>query len=153
MKKSHEVLFEQLKSYRSYTLSCLEGLTEEQADFVPKGFRNNIRWNLGHLYLDQYLWIQAITKEPILLPEKFQDWFGFGTSPSDWQDTPPDLDRLRKLLASQPNDIHNVYGERLEEEFPPSEEDGIFTIAQVLVRTIFHEGMHLETIKTIRRLV
>ncbi|TWG30554.1 DinB family protein [Geobacillus sp. C56-T2] len=75
MEKRHEVLFRQLEDYRRELLRVVDGLTEEEADIVPKGFNNNIRWNLGHVYLDQYLWIQHVTKEPIPIPEGFRDWF------------------------------------------------------------------------------
>lgn len=150
MEKRHEVLFQQLEDYRRELLQVLDGLSEEEADIVPKGFRNNIRWNLGHIYLDQYLWIQHVTKEPILFPEGFRDWFGFGTSPAAWKTQPPSLSVLKKLLAEQPKKIREWYGERLEEEFTPTE-SGMYTIAQVLVRTIFHEGQHLAKIQDIRR--
>jgi hypothetical protein len=55
--RRHEVLFNQLESYRSYILGVLENVSGEEADEIPKGFNNKIRWNLGHIYLDQYLWI------------------------------------------------------------------------------------------------
>ncbi|MGV3465246.1 MAG: DinB family protein [Heyndrickxia sp.] len=150
MLKKHEVLFNQLESFREVTLYLINDLTEEQADIIPKGFHNNIRWNLGHIYLDQYLWIKAITKESIPVPDGFMEWFGFGTKPADWQTAPPRLDELKKLLMEQPKVIRELYEDRLEEEFAPTEL-GMHTIAQVLVRTIYHEGMHAETIKLIKR--
>lgn len=81
MENRHEVLFTQLENYRSYILGVVENVTEEEAEVIPKGFNNNIRWNLGHIYLDQYLWIQAVTKEKADVPESFNGWFGYGTSP------------------------------------------------------------------------
>jgi hypothetical protein len=152
MLKRHEVLFNQLQSYRGETLSLIESLSESEADIVPQGFNNNIRWNLGHIYLDQYLWIQHLTKEKIEIPDGFLDWFNFGTSPATWKSPPPSLETLRGLLAEQPKVIRERYGERLEEEFPPTE-DGMHTIAQVLVRTIFHEGLHIAAIQAIRRFI
>ncbi|WP_134685519.1 DinB family protein [Brevibacillus migulae] len=150
MFKRHEVLFNQLQAYRDETLQLVGDVTEEMADRIPAGFRNNIRWNLGHIYLDQYLWIQHLTKETIQMPDGFQEWFGYGTSPADWQTNPPSLEALQELLKGQPGHIRDTYGERLEEEFPATEM-GMHTIEQVLIRTIFHEGMHIEAIKAIRR--
>jgi uncharacterized damage-inducible protein DinB len=150
MEKRHEVLFQQLEDYRGALLHVFDLITEESADVVPKGFNNNIRWNLGHVYLDQYLWIQHLTKEPIPIPEGFRDWFNYGTSPASWKTKPPSLPVLKELLAEQPKKIREWYGERLEEEFPPTE-SGMYTIAQVLVRTIFHEGLHIAAIHDIRR--
>jgi DinB superfamily len=152
MKQRHEVLFNQLESYRRYIVGVLENVTEEEAERIPRGFNNNIRWNLGHIYLDQFLWIQAVTKEKSGVPEKFNSWFGYGTSPTDFTAETPSLEELKILLKNQPAQIKEAYGERLEEEFPPTEM-GMHTIEQVLVRTIFHEGMHLQAILDLKKCI
>ncbi|PLS16000.1 DinB family protein [Bacillus sp. M6-12] len=152
MLKRHEVLFNQLNEYRNGLLAGIDSITEEMADIVPKGFNNNIRWNLGHVYLDQYLWIQHLTKEPIHLPDGFKESFGFGSRPSDWKSIPASLSELKQLLSEQPQFILKTYGERLEKEFPLTE-SGMHTIAQVLVRTIFHEGLHIANIQAIKRFI
>ncbi|WP_059174159.1 DinB family protein [Bacillus sp. FJAT-27445] len=152
MKKEHKVLFNQLRDYRNDILGCVADLSEEAADNVPAGFNNNIRWNLGHIYLDQLLWIKHLTKEPIEIPEGFNDWFGFGTSPPTWNSQPPSLDELRQLLSSQPDWIKETYGDRLDETFTETE-SGMQTIAQVLVRTIYHEGIHLGAIFALRKFI
>ncbi len=150
MNKRHEVLFTQLESYRSEILGVLENVTEVDAEWVPRNFNNNIRWNLGHIYLDQYLWIQALTQEVGDVPEPFHTWFGYGTSPTDFTPETPSFEELKSLLQEQPAQIKAKYGERLEEEFP-STEMGMHTIEQVLIRTIFHEGMHLQTILDLKK--
>lgn len=152
MLKRHEVLFNQLADYRHEVLNVVESVNEVEADLVPDGFQNNIRWNLGHIYVDQYLWIQYLTKEEIIIPEGFKEWFGYGTSPENWGDGIPDLAYLKRLLAIQPFMIRNLYGERLEEEFSVTE-SGMKTIAQVLVRTIFHEGIHLSAIQSLKKMI
>lgn len=150
MKKRHEVLFNQLKEYRSEIIGAVISVSAEEAEIIPKGFHNNIRWNLGHIYLDQYLWIQAVTKEKANVPDGFHSWFGYGTSPGNFTEETPTLAELIELLQKQTDDIQEAYGERLEEEFPPTEM-GMYTIEQVLIRTIFHEGMHLQAILDIKK--
>ncbi|MBH0333578.1 hypothetical protein ABH14_28230 [Brevibacillus brevis] len=150
MEKRHKVLFQQLEDYRQETLKAIDGLTEEDVNIIPDGFSNNILWNLGHIYLDQYLWIAHLTKETLPIPSDFNEWFNFGTKPADWDTQPPKLAVLVSLLQEQPQKIQAAYKDRLEEEFPATE-SGMHTIAQVLVRTIFHEGMHLASLHTIRR--
>jgi len=152
VKTRQEVLLTQLESYRDETLHCVATVTEAEADLIPPGFRNNIRWNLGHLFLDQYLWIQHLTKEQTPIPDGFREWFGFGTSPADWQSPPPSLAELKSLLAEQPRMIRERYGHRLEDAFPPIEM-GMHTLEHVLVRTIFHEGMHVHAILTLRKFI
>ncbi|WP_456275188.1 DinB family protein [Bacillus sp. AK128] len=152
METRHEILFNQLESYRTDILGVVGQLTEQEAELIPSGFNNNIRWNLGHIYTDQYLWIQAVTKEKTVLPESFNQWFGYGTSPANFQPETPSLEELKSLLENQPAHIREVYSKRLEEQFPPTEM-GMNTIEQVLIRTIFHEGMHLQAILDIKKFI
>jgi hypothetical protein len=150
MKHRHEVLFNQLESYRGHILGAVENVSNEEAELVPKGFNNNIRWNLGHIYLDQYLWIQAVTKEKVGVPEQFNSWFGYGSSPRNFTAETPSVGELKAFLIEQPRKIKEEYGDRLEEEFQPTEM-GMYTIEQVLIRTIFHEGMHLQSILDLKK--
>ncbi|MGG7620530.1 DinB family protein [Bacillus coreaensis] len=150
MNPRHVVLFTQLESYRRELLGVLKDISEEHSEVIPEGFKNNIRWNLGHIYLDQYLWIQAVTKEKTGVPEQFQTWFGYGSSPASFEKGTPSFQELKELLRKQPLKIREMYGERLEEEFP-STEMGMYTIEQVLIRTIFHEGLHIQTILDIKK--
>ncbi len=152
MERRHEVLFTQLETYRGELLACVADVSGERAETVPPGFRNNVRWHLGHVFLDQYLWLQALTRERQPVPEGFQDWFGFGTDPSSFTPATPGVAELKELLAGQVPDIRARYGERLEEGFPPTEM-GMTTVEQVLVRTVFHEGIHLANVVDILRFV
>ena len=117
----HKNLFTQLQTYRQEVIHFLEDVTEETAEIIPVGFNNNIRWNLGHIYLDQYLWIETLIKEKTEVPEIFHSWFGFGTSPADFQESTPSLVELRSLLTEQPKRIRETYSHRLEEISPPQQ--------------------------------
>ncbi|WP_223066132.1 DinB family protein [Paenibacillus caui] len=150
MKRRHEVLFEQLRTYRGELLEMVEGVSEEEAEIIPKGFNNNIRWNLGHVYVDQYLWIRALTKEEMPNPMAFNEWFGYGSSPSRFTDETPTFSQLIPMLQQQPRIIQEKYQDRMEEEFAPAEM-GMHTTEQVLIRTIFHEGLHIGAIQALKR--
>lgn len=150
MNARHEILFKQLSAYRNELLGLVEGVTEEEAGYIPSGFNNNIRWNLGHVVLDQYLWIQAVTGEAQPVSPDWQRWFGYGTSPADFEAETPDVRQIMAVLQQQPERIREQYGSRLEEDFAPTEM-GMHTVEQVLIRTIFHEGLHIGAIQAIKR--
>lgn len=152
MKARHEVLFKQLETYRKELLGTVEKVTDEQAEIIPDGFNNNIRWNLGHLYLDQFLWIEALTKEASPTSKQFNQWFGFGTAPANFTEETPSFKELKELLKAQPQEILEKYRNELEKEYPPIDM-GMHTIEQVLIRTIFHEGMHLQAINDLKRFI
>lgn len=146
----HEVLFEQLNTYRMELLHLVQDLTEEEAEMIPTGFNNNMRWNLGHIIVDQYLWIHVLTKEELLVSNAFNEWFAYGTSPAQFTADTPSLPELVALLKEQPGLIRETYKDRMDEEFAPTEM-GMHTIEQVLIRTIFHEGLHLGAIIALKR--
>lgn len=150
MKERHMNLFKQLQTYRGDVLDSLNGISADAAEIVPKNFNNNIRWNMGHIYLDQYLWIETLTKEKTEAPVIYNNWFGYGTTPDHFTPETPSYIELKKLLELQPSKLKENYGYRLEEIFPPTEM-GMRTIEQVLIRTIFHEGIHLQAINNIKK--
>ncbi|WP_413306272.1 DinB family protein [Bacillus sp. 1P10SD] len=150
MKELHIILFKQLETYRKEILDSLNGISADAAEIVLNKFNNNIRWNMGHIYLDQYLWIEALTKEKTEAPDIFRNWFSYDTTPVHFSAETPSYIELKKLLEEQPFKLMENYGHRLEEEYPPTEM-GMRTIEQVLIRTIFHEGMHLQAINDIKK--
>ena len=152
MKKRHEILFNQLKSYRNATLGLLEDLRTEDAEIIPKRFNNNIRWNMGHIYLDQYLWIETQTKESTNVPSGFNNWFGYGTSPADFSSKTPSYKDLKTLLENQIEEIKSKFSSKLDIEYSPTEM-GMNTIEQVLIRTIFHEGIHFQNILILKKFI
>lgn len=152
MEARHEILFNQLETYRKELLETVEMMTDEQAEIIPDGFNNNIRWNLGHLYLDQFLWIEALTKEVSPISKQFNQWFGFGTTPANFTEETPSSHELKELLSAQPQELLEKYRNELDKEYPPIDM-GMHTIEQVLIRTIFHEGMHLQAINDLKRFI
>ncbi|TCP29061.1 DinB family protein [Scopulibacillus darangshiensis] len=151
MNRRHDVFFNQLENYRGYLLKVLGNITEEEAEIIPKGFKNNIRWNAGHVFVEQYMWIKNVTREEADVPTEFDEWFGWGSSPDNFTAETPSLEELRMLLKEQPAKIRYTYGERLDETFEPTEMWDLQTIEQVLIYTLFHEGMHLQTILDIKK--
>ena len=151
MKPRHMTFFEQLENYRGYILKLARETTKEDAEVIPNGFNNNIRWNLGHVYTEQYMWLKTLTNEEVPVPEAFDHWFGWGSSPANFTAETPSLEEVKTLLKGQLPEIKDTFGERLEEEFEPTENWGLTTIEQVLTYTLFHEGMHVQTILDIKK--
>jgi uncharacterized damage-inducible protein DinB len=152
MIERHDVLFNQRRTYRQELLDTVAGVDEAAANVVPKGFRNNVRWHLGHVELDQAAWLAALTGEPSDVPPGHAHWFDFGTEPSHLDGDTPSCTDLCARLAEQPERNRRRYGHRLEERFEPTEM-GMRTVEQVLVRTVFHEGIHLANVVDILRFV
>ncbi|WML48514.1 DinB family protein [Neobacillus sp. PS3-34] len=154
-----QFLFNQLAFVRGQTLKLMDGVTEEMADRIPEGFRNTIRWNLGHIYVVlerisfQYLGL------PQHLPEGFKEQFENGTSPLDATASyrVPTLLELETLLKEQQARIHDTLAHRLHEKvIPPYTTSAGMTLEtpeQFLSFNLYHEGMHLTVIRMYKNLL
>lgn len=152
-------LFKQTAFVRGQTLKLMEGVTEEIADRIPEGFRNNIRWNLGHIYVVlERLAFQYIGL-PQHLPEGFKEHFEYGTSPlnNPVSIRVPTLKELEALLKNQQERIHEALAHRLQEKVnPPYTTSAGMTLEtpeQFLSFSLYHEGMHLSVIRLYKSLL
>jgi len=152
-------LFNQLTTAREVTLRAIEGVTEEMADRIPEGFRNHIRWNLGHLYVVQERFAFQYVGLPLQLPDGFKEMFEYGTSPLNWPDnvTPPTLPELEALLRGQSQRIQDALNNRLHEEVvPPYTTSAGFVLGsleQLLNFNFYHEGLHVSIIRMYKKLL
>ncbi|MGR3766235.1 DinB family protein [Rossellomorea sp. NS-SX7] len=156
--KEH-MMFQQMEFIRSRTLAFLDATTEEQADAMPDGFRNSIRWNLGHILLSQENLLYSFVgeNERKAIPAHYNELFGFNTSPLTWEEnglTPPTLTELRDLLEEQPKRVKQTFTGRLDEQGEKPFNLGTVsftTLGEVLSFANWHEGLHQGTITTIKR--
>jgi hypothetical protein len=152
-------LFNQLAFVRGQTLKLMEGVTEEIADQIPEGFRNTIRWNLGHIYVVLERFAFQYMGLPQQLPVGFKEQFEYGTSPANKPDSipAPTLQELEILLKEQGERIRKVLGHRLLEMIVPpyTTSTGVTleTPEQFLSFNLYHEGMHVSVIKLYKTLL
>ncbi|MCA1061024.1 DinB family protein [Rossellomorea aquimaris] len=153
-----QMLFQQMEFIRMRTLAALDATTEQLADEIPEGFKNSIRWNLGHILLSQENLLYSFVGENDRksLPPEYGELFGFNTSPKTWESlTPPTLSELRDKLEAQPLRIKEAFTGRLdqlgEKPFVLGEHTTFTTLAEVLSFANWHEGLHQGTITSIKR--
>lgn len=152
-------LFDQLAKSRSMTLKAMDGVTEEIADIIPEGFRNHIRWNLGHLYVVQERFAFQYVGLPLHMPNGFKELFEYGTTPLSPPDNvkPPTLPELEALLRDQSQRIRDALSNRMHEEIvPPYTTSAGFilgSLEQLLSFNLYHEGMHVSVIRLYKKLL
>ncbi|MBM7567604.1 DinB family protein [Paenibacillus sacheonensis] len=152
-------LYGQLAFVRAQTLKLAEGVSERDADRIPEGFRNNIRWHLGHIYVVMERYAYKYTGLPLNAPDGWAAWFEFGTSPLTAPEGAvlPTLDELRERLGGQIERIQATYESRIQEPVatPYTTTSGLLleTLEQFFSINLYHEGMHLSTIRAYKRLL
>lgn len=137
-----DVLWNLLIGIRQETLEIVGELDESIVDIVPAGFNNSIKWNVGHIIYDQDVWFHYLIQDEMDVPESYEQFFGFGTRPSVWQNEPPSWDELIRELRAQPERLKKKFAGRLDEPLQRVTEAGMSTIGEVIPRTLYHEGMH-----------
>lgn len=151
-----DYLFTQLDFVRRITIKAVDGISEDVADTIHPGFRNNIRWNLGHIYHVQERFAFHFLGLPLTLPAKYPDLFAMGTSPLNWIDEPPAMSGIIRLLSEQPERIRASLVHRLDEklEKPYTTSSGLTleTVRELLNFSLYHEGMHFSCIKVYKAL-
>ncbi|MBB6674706.1 DinB family protein [Cohnella nanjingensis] len=152
-------LFDQLHFVRGQTLKFMEGISEDEADRIPEGFRNSLRWQFGHIYVVLERFAFQSLGLPLHRPNGFKELFEYGTSPLDAPSSArvPTLPELETLLRGQIERIRETLGHRLEETIdPPYRTSAGMRLAspeQFLSFNLYHEGMHISMIKVYRRLL
>ncbi|PKR78387.1 hypothetical protein CEY16_01115 [Halalkalibacillus sediminis] len=143
---TEEELFAQLMFIRNRTLSMLDATDEKFLDEQPDGFNNNIRWNLGHIFVAQEKRIHNVLGAEPEMPANFFESFNRGTSPSDWGSNVPTLIEIRKHLSDQPHRMKEKLTGRTKdlgvEPFDVTEDYSMKKIEEVVHFMIWHEGLH-----------
>jgi uncharacterized damage-inducible protein DinB len=146
-------VWKQYDLVRGITLAVLKKVPAEQADIVPEGFANNIRWNLGHILTVQESCMYGL--DFTHLPASYKTLFGPGTKPADWQGEVPSLSALAEQLEEQKERIKRTFGDRLHRElaepFVLRSGAQMSTLGEMFVFSLFHEGMHIGTINALKK--
>mgnify|MGYP001443397944 CR=1 FL=1 len=141
MEQTETLIFSMLEMNRNRTLAYVDNVTEQQADVIPKGFNNNIRWHLGHILVAQERMAFRLIGEPLGLPDGLVSLFLNGTKPADWVTPPPDLATLRRLLEEQQGRIRERLTGRLAEPLAVPFKD-LKRLDEALLFSMTHEANH-----------
>ncbi|MBY6036612.1 DinB family protein [Fictibacillus nanhaiensis] len=151
------MLFDQLEFARHITLKVAEGVTEENADIVPEGFPNSLRWQLGHILASVEGIVFHFANESVNMPETYGALFDRGTRPSDWNTTPPTLEEIKSLLAKQMSRVKETFEGRLDEKLanplPLGPTMQLETIGELIGFAAFHESEHIGVMKSLKNAV
>ncbi|MBH0229180.1 DinB family protein [Halobacillus yeomjeoni] len=145
-----------LKQYditRSFFLMGAEKITEENADIIPNGYPNSLRWQLGHVYVSLEFFAFRLAGEDVHIPEGYNEMFARGTSPEEWTTEPPKVDELKGLLSEQKERLLKTFEGRLEEKLSEPFKAGPFqldTVGEVILFALHHESEHIGVIKGLK---
>lgn len=153
---NEKMIFDQFEFARNITLHVANDITEENADVIPNGFPNSLRWQLGHVYASVEGIVFHMSNEKVNLPDGYAELFNRGTRPADWKITPPKVDEIMPLLSEQVGRVKETFSGRLDEKLPQPMNAGpltLETIGELLAFASFHESEHIGCIKSLKNAI
>lgn len=152
-----QTILHHMETVRSITIKSINTIPEEITDIVPEGFNNNIRWNFGHIAFVQERLVYSVLGEKTSLPVEYEKFFGPGTKPADWKETPPTLKEISSELTEQTERIKEFvpkhFSSKLPTPFTNRMSISFYTLGETLLFSFYHEAMHMETIKRIYKTI
>lgn len=133
-----EFVFRVFDKHMNQFIHVLNQCSPEKRRAIPKGFKNNIHWHLGHVLVITQFDVLGLSEQPTILPESYRTFFAYGSKPTDWKEEPPAWDELIAKLKELRNYIHETLKDRLDE---PVEDN--FLKAQNIGELIYSTSLHL----------
>ncbi|MCM4171200.1 DinB family protein [Arenibacter sp. TNZ] len=122
---------------------------------IPKGFRNNIWWNIAHVVVTQQLLIYKLSGQPMRLDDALVEKFKKGTVP-DGTATDEELQLVEDLLLPAVTWMQEDYGKGIFKgynAYTTSANVTLSTVEDAIMFNIFHEGIHLGSILALLKVV
>ncbi len=144
-----------LEKNRSRMLEIIQDLSLENLLFIPKGFRNNLLWNLGHVLVSQQILCYGKSETPLHIPAYFVALFGKGTHPGQWGGK-MEVEELKTWLVETSRLLRSdLEKDRFGKMQPYETSMGLrlSNINDTLAYVVWHEGLHFGTMLAMRKLI
>lgn len=135
--------------------SFLDNYNLEQLNKIPKGFSNNIIWNIAHTIVTQQILVYQLSGLTCIVPDDAIERFKKGTKP-DGDLSQAEVDAIRDLLfitiektkVAYNNDVFKKFN-----EYTVSTKSTLTNVEEAIDFNNFHEGIHLGAILALRKFV
>lgn len=144
-----------LKATRENMLQLLKPYSLEELNHIPDGFNNNLIWNLGHIIATQQLLIYSLSGLAPKIDADLIARYRKGTRP-EGNLAQGGYELFQDLCFSMIDATAKDYEEGKFQEYKPYTTSYGVTLSNIDEAIAFnnvHEGMHLGTMKTMRKLI
>jgi DinB family protein len=133
--------------------SFLENFTLSQLNKIPKGFSNNIIWNIAHTIATQQLLVYNLSGLPTTISEKMIELYKKGTKP-ERDLTQTEVDEIKGILFSTIKKTKEDYSNgvfRKYNEYTVTTNNILTNVEDAIEFNNFHEGIHLGYILALKK--
>jgi len=143
------------KENRKILITFLDKYFDRQLNKIPKGFKNNLIWNIAHLLVTQQLLTYALAGLDCLVSKEMIKKFEKGSFPQISINR-DEINTIKAQLITVIEKTEKDYNNGLFSNFNPyttSLGNTLDTIEDAIQFATFHEGIHLGIILSIQKLV
>ena len=138
---------------RTIFKTFLDTYTLEELNKIPKGFNNNIIWNVAHTIVTQQLLVYNLSEIPMLLSDSMVTMYRKGTKP-ERDVTLAEVDLIKDLLFSTIEKTKADYNNKIFKtytEYTVSTKSTLTNVDEAIDFNNFHEGIHLGYILALKK--
>ncbi|WP_158974746.1 DinB family protein [Cellulophaga sp. L1A9] len=143
-----EKLFDITLQNRKILYKFLKDTPREQLLKIPKGFRNNIWWNIAHVVVTQQVLIYKLSGVPMRVSDELVEKFRKGSVP-DGNATDEEIDLISGFLFSTVEWMQEDYDKGVFKSFAAyttSVNITLSTVEDAIAFNVYHEGLHMGAI-------
>lgn len=133
----------------------LTNLSDHELFTIPKGFNNNIWWNIAHVVVTQQKLVYGLSGLPLNLSQELVDKYQKGTRPEE-NPTKDEMEEVKKLLFTTLEQTEKDYQLGLFKEYKSymtTPKISLDSVEDAIGFNIFHEGLHLGQIMSYQRIL
>ncbi len=131
----------------------MKAMGSDDLTTIPKGFKNNILWNIAHSITIQQRLAYSLSGEKMHIPEDFVEKYGNGSVPEE-NITAEEINRVESLLFSPLEKTKEDYEKGIFKTFTTYTTSAKITLKNIddaILFNSYHEGLHLGYIFAIRK--
>ena len=137
--------FDILLKNRAFLKSMIENYSLEDLNKIPKGFNNNIIWNVAHTIAIQQSLVYKLSGLPPVISEDMITTFKKGTKP-ERDLSQAEVDQIKGLLFSTVEKTKEDYENKFFRNYHTytvTTKNTITNVLEAIEFNNYHEGIHL----------
>ena len=145
--------FEIQQATRNNLLKAIEGLTLEQINHIPTGFKNTIGWNFAHILVTQQLLVYGLSGNEKQLDQSIIDTYKKGSVVTDNMSAEllaalksQSIELANKMEADYNNGLFTSFS-----EYPTSYNFTLKNIEDAICFSNIHEALHFGYIMAMKK--
>ena len=150
-----DATFKIWETSRKLYLKLIENYSLEQMNKIPKGFSNNLAWNLGHIIVSQQGLVYRLSGFPTYVSDEMTNSYKNGSKPTGTT-TQAEIDELKVLLFSLIEKTKEDYANGkfvTYTEYTTSTGFHLASTKEAIEFNNYHEGLHLGFMMNIRKFI